>query len=447
MAKNRNSDFAAGHDGAKGAESPIDHEKIAMDVIRSGQSPAQKMREITNHPTMPIAMKNWALDTITKIHGGAKAGILAAPGANTPENRPSVKGGEVKPISEEEAIAEQAQSKKQALRDAAKRGASVPQTSRPGRAKEPTNRTRGVIIPQKMPAKDVEHGLRALHVHLATISNSLEKHASTPEEVSSISEANGHLSNALTSLNKGASIGEGRKIEYLDKDGTPKSKFINQQHEANEHYIDAMGHIENAAKELSQDHVQRLATNANVSSEVPNLMLSQMRSNVDSLRVLKPSKDWEGVNYTETGDDGKPKSKFISAEELRNPKSDYSIKKIRKVGGKESTAVQKAEEVISPPPRVYKTKVMRGEASQVVGVEPSRDPRRRTSRTQRAITKFTGGKPTEGKTPTFEGSVGGKKLSSEEIQQIKATPWNPALKRDPEKAKAKAKEKREGGAV
>jgi hypothetical protein len=440
---NRTAFFDEGHDDGKSSESSIDHEAIAMGVIRSGQSPAQKMNAITSHPTMPTAMKNWALDTITKIHGGANTGVPAAPGANTPENRPSVKGGEAKPMSMEEALVEQAASKRQAARS----GASVPQTSRPGKVKEPTNRTRGVVIPQKMPAKDVEHGLRALHVHLATISNSLQPHASTPEEISSISETNGHLSKALGSLSKGSSIGEGRRIEYLEKDGTPKSKFINQRHEANEHYIAAMGHVENAAKSLSEDHVQRLASNANVSSEVPNLMLSQMRSNVDSLRVLKPAKDWKGVNYTETGKDGKPQSKFIPAEELRNPKSDYSIKKIRKVGGEESTAVQKAEEVINPPPRVYKTKVMRGEASQVVGVEPSKDPRRRTSRTQRSITKFTGGKPTEGKTPTFEGSVGGKKATAKDIAAIKNDPKNPALKPDPAKANERQNRGGKGGAV
>jgi hypothetical protein len=442
MARN-NKDFSGASDSAKGAESPIDHEGIAMGIIRSGQSPAQKMSHITNHPTMPTAMKNWALDTITKIHGGANAGVPAAPGANTPENRPSVTGGEAKPISMEEALIEQAASKRQAARS----GASVPQTSRPGRAKEPTNRTRGVNIAQKVPAKDVEHGLRALHVHLATISNSLQKHASTPEEIASISETNGHLSNALTSLNKGAPLTKRVKLEYLEKDGTPKSKWINRQGEANEHYIDAMGHIENAAKSLSEDHVQRLAANASVSSEIPNFMLSDMRSKADSLAVKKPAKDWKGVHYTETGEDGKPQSKFIPSSELRNPKSPYSIKNLEKVGGTENTAVKKAKKAITPPKRVYKSAVKLGLAQQTVGVEPSENPTRRTSRTQRSILKFTGGKPTEGKTPTFDGSVGGKKVSPAEIEQAKKTPWNPALKSDPAKESKTQNRGSKGGAV
>jgi hypothetical protein len=440
---NRTAFFDEGHDDGKSSESSIDHEAIAMGVIRSGQSPAQKMNAITSHPTMPTAMKNWALDTITKIHGGANTGVPAAPGANTPENRPSVKGGEAKPMSMEEALVEQAASKRQASRS----GAAVPQTSRPGRVKDPTNRTRGVDIRQKMPAKDVEHGLRALHVHLATISNSLQPHASTPEEISSISEANGHLSKALGSLSKGASIGEGRRIDGVDKSGIPTSKFINRQGEANEHYISAMGHIENAAKSLSEDHVQRLASNASASSEVPNLMLSQMRGAADSLAVKKPAKDWKGVHYTETGQGGKPQSKFIPSEELRNPKSKFYIKNLEKIGGTASDAVKKAKKAINPPKTVYRSAVKLGEAEQVQGVEPSENPTRRTSRTQRSITKFVGGKPTEGKTPTFEGSVGGKKATAKDIKAVKNDPKNPALKPDPAKANERQNRGGKGGAV
>jgi len=440
---NRKNNFGGAADSARGAESGIDHEGIALGVIRSGQSPAQKMSAITNHPTMPTAMKNWALDTITKIHGGANAGIPAAPGANTPENRPSVTGGEAKPISMEEALVEQAASKRQA----AKKGVSVSPTTRPGQVKDPTNRTRGVDVRQKMPAKDVEHGLRALHVHLATISNSLQPHASTPEEMSSISEANGHLSKALGSLSKGASIGEGRRIDGVDKSGIPTSKFINRQGEANEHYISAMGHIENAAKSLSEDHVQRLASNASVSAEVPHLMISNMRGASDSLAVKKPAKDWKGVHYTETGKDGKPQSKFIPSEELRNPKSKFYIKNLEKIGGAENTAVKKAKTAINPPKTVYKSAVKVGEAQQVVGVEPSENPTRRTSRTQRSITKFVGGKPTEGKTPTFEGSPGGKRATPKDIEAIKNDPKNPALKPDPAKANERQNRGGKGGAV
>jgi hypothetical protein len=90
---------------------------------------------------------------------------------------------------------------------------------------------------------------------------------------------------------------------------------------------------------------------------------------------------------------------------------------------------------------------MRGEASQVVGVEPSKDPRRRTSRTQRSIPKFVGGKPTEGKTPTFEGSVGGKKATAKDIAAIKNDPKNPALKPDPAKANERQNRGGKGGAV
>jgi hypothetical protein len=397
----RKNNFGGAADSARGAESSVDHAGIAIGIIGSGMSHDQKIKALSDHPTMPHDIKTKAIDQVVRAAGG---GITAAPGANTPENRPSVKSGEVKPISMEDALREQAGSKKQAARA----GASVPQISKPGRVTEPTNRTRGVDIRQKMPAKDVEHGLRALHVHLATISNSLQKHASTPEEISSISETNGHLSQALASLGKGSSIGEGRRIDGIDKSGMPTSKFINRQGEANEHYIKAMGHIENAAKSLSEDHVQRLASNAQVSSEVPSLMISKMREASDSLVVKKPAKDWKGVNFTETGEDGKPQSKFIPSSELRNPKSDYSMKNLEKVGGTENTAVQKAKKAINPPKRVYKSAVKLGEAQQTVGVEPSENPTRRTSRTQRSITKFVGGKPTEGKTPTFEGTPEGK---------------------------------------
>jgi hypothetical protein len=400
MARNKN-DFSGASDSARGAESGIDHAGIAIGIIGSGMSNDQKVRTLSDHPTMPHDIKTKAIDQVVRAAGG---GIASPPGANTPENRPSVKGGAAKPMSMDEALVEQAASKRQAARS----GASVPQTSRPESAKEPTNRTRGVDIRQKMPAKDVEHGLRALHVHLATISNSLQPHASTPEEISSISETNGHLSNALGSLSKGSSIGEGRRIDGVDKRGIPTSKFINRQGEANEHYIKAMGHIENAAKSLSEDHVQRLASNAKVSSEVPHLLLSTMRGAANSLVVKKPAKDWKGVHYTETGEDGKPQSKFIPSEELRNPKSDYSIKNLEKVGGTENTAVKKAKKAVNPPKRVYKSAVKLGLAQQTVGVEPSENPTRRTSRTQRSITKFVGGKPTEGKTPTFEGTPEGK---------------------------------------
>jgi hypothetical protein len=437
---NRNSSFGEGQSGAKGAESPIDHAGIAIGIIGSGMSNNQKVRALSDHPTMPHDIKTKAIDQVVRAAGG---GIAAAPGANTPENRPSVKGGEAKPISMEEALVEQAASKRQAARS----GASVPQTSRPGKAKEPTNRTRGVDIRQKMPAGDVEHGLRALHVHLATISNSLQSHASTPEEISSISETNEHLSKALGSLSKGASIGEGRRIDGVDKRGIPTSKFINRQGEANEHYIDAMGHIENAAKSLSEDHVQRLASNAKVSSEVPHLMISQMRGAADSLAVKKPAKDWKGVHYTETGEDGKPQSKFIPSEELRNPKSKFYIKNLEKVGGAENIAVKKAKKAINPPKRVYKSAVKVAEAQQVVGVEPSENPTRRTSRTQRSIPKFVGGKPTEGKTPTFEGSVGGKKATAKDIEAVKNDPKNPALKPDPAKANERQNRGGKGGAV
>ena len=398
---NRKDNFGGAADSARGAESGIDHAGIAIGIIGSGMSHDQKIKALSDHPTMPHDIKTKAIDQVVRAAGG---GITAAPGANTPENRPSVKSGEVKPMSMEDALREQAGSKKQAARA----GASVPQTSRPGRVKPPTNRTKGVNIAQEMPAKDVEHGLRALHVHLATISNSLQRHASTPEEIASISETNGHLSQALASLGKGSSIGEGRRIDGIDKSGIPTSKFINRQGEANEHYIKAMGHIENAAKSLSEDHVQRLASNAQVSSEIPNLMISKMREASDTLAVKKPAKDWKGVNFTETGEDGKPQSKFIPASELRNPKSPYSIKNLKKVGGTENTAVKKAELVINPPKTVYKSAVKLGEAQQTVGVEPSENPTRKTSKTQRSITKFVGGKPTEGKTPTFEGTPEGK---------------------------------------
>jgi hypothetical protein len=234
MARN-NKDFGGASDSARGAESGVDHAGIAIGIIGSGMSNDQKVKALSDHPTMPQDIKTKAIDQVVRAAGG---GIAAAPGASTPENRPSVKGGEAKPISMEEALVEQAGSKRQAARS----GAAVPQTSRPGRVKDPTNRTRGVDIRQKMPAKDVEHGLRALHVHLATISNSLQSHASTPEEISSISETNEHLSKALGSLSKGASIGEGRRIDGVDKRGIPTSKFINRQGEANEHYIEAMGH-------------------------------------------------------------------------------------------------------------------------------------------------------------------------------------------------------------
>jgi hypothetical protein len=440
MARN-NKDFGGASDSARGAASGVDHAGIAIGIIGSGMSHDQKIKALSDHPTMPHDIKTKAIDQVVRAAGG---GITAAPGANTPENRPSVKYGEVKPISMEDALREQAGSKKQAARA----GASVPQTSRPGKAKEPTNRTRGVDIRQKMPAKDVEHGLRALHVHLATISNSLQKHASTPEEIGSISETNSHLSQALASLGKGASIGEGRRIDGIDKSGMPTSKFINRQGEANEHYIKAMRHIENAAKSLSEDHVQRLASNASVSSEVPNLMLSQMRGAADSLVVKKPAKDWKGVNFTEIDKEtGKPQSKFIPSSELRNPKSPYSIKKLKKVGGAENTAVKRAELAINPPKTVYKSAVKLGEAQQTVGVEPSENPTRRSSRTQRSITKFVGGKPTEGKTPTFEGSVGGKKATAKDIEAVKNDPKNPALKPDPAKANERQNRGGKGGAV
>jgi hypothetical protein len=466
MARNKN-DFSGASDSARGAESPIDHEGIAMGVIRSGQSPAQKIKAITNHPTMPTAMKNWALDTITKIHGGGGGGI----GLSAVESAAAKPAAESNPTSEKRAnpfpkgtalheyheinpkphaanirppvqihptfdsyaekeikltpeqvyqnnVAEKAgkefdaiQKVKQQQERAEKTG-RVPGSagsSRGSRAPKITARTRGVYVPQTIRTNEFAQKLTEAHSQLTHMTNSLHGLNIAPEAAYGLNAAKNNISEGLASILKGNELKDGYK---------EGNTLYRSPQAAHFHYISAHKSLQEAHDLLADSSIQSELRKNNISAELPSRTLSELKTHIPSLPVAKkPAKSYSGMAI------GGYQS--ITAEELKDKTSQKSIENIEKVTGKDSVLSRSGRATIKGYPRknkfidrienrrvsdadLAKPATEENPLPKPTGFAPrSEDPRARGS-DARVDINFTGGTPTEGKMPTFEGTPEGK---------------------------------------
>ena len=469
---NRSNDFSGAADSARGAESPIDHEGIALGVIRSGHTPAQKMSIITNHPTMPTAMKNWALDTITKIHGGGGGGVSPSAveaekqrgsGATSSttesssgplkranpfpkgtalheyhEINPKPHAANIRPpvqihstfdsYAEKEIkltpeqvyqnnVAEKAgkefdaiQKVKQQQERAEKTG-RVPGTgsSRGSKAPKITSRTRGVNVAQTIGTSEFAQKLTEAHSQLTHMTNSLHGLNISPEAAYGLNAAKNNISEGLASILKG----NDRKDGY--KEG---NKVYNSPAAAHPHYIAAHRSLQEAHDLLADGSIQSELRKNNISAELPSRTLSELKTHIPSLPVAKkPAKSYSGMAV------GGYQS--ITAEELKDKDSPKSIENIEKVTGKDSVLSRSGRATIKGYPRKNKflARIENRRVSDADLAKPdseetplpkptpfaprSEDPRARGSKA-RVDVNFTGGTPTEGKTPTFEGTPEGK---------------------------------------
>jgi hypothetical protein len=440
---NRKDNFGGAADSARGAESGIDHAGIAIGIIGSGMSHDQKIKALSDHPTMPHDIKTKAIDQVVRAAGG---GITAAPGANTPENRPSVKSGEVKPMSIEEALREQASSKRQA----AKSGSSDFSTSERRRVQRATSSTRGVDVRQTIPSRDFHVKAQGVHTQLQNVVTSLKNHVSNLAEHTSLESAQESISNAGQNLAVAKPLLRGR-IEG--------NRVINLEPQANSHLQKATAHLHSAHDFLNEPHIAEMAKRAKVSAELPVDGLNELSEHSKTLQIVKPAKSFSRMAV---GD------RQIPTSEIRNKKSMYntgdktnSIKdKIIEVGGKETPLAKRIAAAESGTPRKGKSaRRLRGssvseanitavgkESEATTGIDRSVDPRVKASKTKRLDVRYSGG-TAGGKTPTFEGSVGGKKLTSKDIKKIKADPKNSALKPDPAKKDPNQNRGNKGGAT
>ena len=465
MARNKN-DFSGASDSARGAESPIDHEGIAMGVIRSGQSPAQKIKAITNHPTMPTAMKNWALDTITKIHGGGGGGIglsavesaAAKPASNSNQtsakranpfpkgsalheyheinpkpHAPNIRPSEIYPtfdayaekdikLNPEQAyqntVAEKAgkefdsAQKVKQEQERAERTGRVPGSagsSRGSRAPKITARTRVVNVPQTIGTSEFAQKLTEAHSQLTHMTNSLHGLNIAPEAAYGLNAAKNNLSEGLASILKGNDLKDGYK---------EGNKVYNSPAAAHPHYIAAHRNLQEAHDLLADGSIQSELRKNNISAELPSRTLSELKTHIPSLPVAKKS----AKSYKEMAVGG---YQSITAEELKDKDSPKSIKNIEKVTGKDSRLSQRGRATIKGYPRKNKfidrienRRVSDADVAKPASEETplpkpttfaprSENPRARSS-DSRVDVNFTGGTPTEGKMPTFEGTPEGK---------------------------------------
>jgi hypothetical protein len=437
-----------------------------MGVIRSGQSPAQKIKAITNHPTMPTAMKNWALDTITKIHGGGGGGIglsavesaAAKPAADsnqTSEKRanPFPKGTalyeyhEINPkphapnirpskihstynayeetdikLTPEQAyqntVAEKAgkefdsAQKVKQEQERAERTGRVPGSagsSRGSRAPKITARTRGVNVPQTIGTSEFAQKLTEAHSQLTHMTNSLHGLNISPEAAYGLNAAKNNISEGLASILKGNDLKDGYK---------EGNKVYNSPAAAHPHYIAAHRSLQEAHDLLADGSIQSELRKNNISAELPSRTLSELKTHIPSLPVAKkPAK-----SYKEMAVGG---YQSITAEELKDKDSPKSIENIEKVTGKDSRLSQRGRATIKGYPRKNKflDRIENRRVSDADLAKPaseenplpkptgfaprSEDPRARGS-DARVDINFTGGTPTEGKMPTFEGTPEGK---------------------------------------
>lgn len=451
MARNKN-DFSGASDSARGAESGIDHAGIAIGIIGSGMSNDQKVKALSDHPTMPHDIKTKAIDQVVRAAGG---GVTAAPGVNTPENRPSVTSGEVKPMSLEEALKQQASSKRQA----AKSGASVSPASSRQRTKPATSSTRGVDVRQTIRSKDFHVKAEGVHTQLQSIVNGLKNHVSNIAEKTSIDSAQDSLANAGANLAKAKTLLRGR---------VEGNRVINLEPQGNSHLQTATSQLHSAHDFLNEPHIAEMAKKAKIPAELPSNGLAELAEHSKTLQVVKPARPFERMAIGDTqiptseirnkkspyntGDKTKsirdkifaeggretPLAKRIPVAESGTPREGKSARKLRNSSVSESNlpAVRKSAEVTSPNQK----------ETNPVSIDRDVDPRVKASKTRRLDSRYSGG-TAGGKTPTFDGSVGGKKATPKKIKQIKADPNNPALKPDPAKQSKTQNRGGRGGAV
>jgi hypothetical protein len=505
----RKNNFGGAADSARGAESAIDHAGIAISIIGSGHSPAQKMDMITNHPTMPTAIKNQALDTITKMSGGGgvspsvteataarekQSSGGAASSTPAPQKRanpfpegsalheyhninpnphaPNIRPSKIHstysaytetdiPITPQQAhennIAQKATEEFDAIQRVKAQQARSEKAGRtPGvagataRTKMPkvTARTRGVNVTQTIGTNEFAQKLTGAHAQLTHMANSLHGLNVSPEAQYGLNAAKNNLSEGLASINQGNNYKDGYK---------EGNKVYKSSEAAHPHYVTAHGKLQKAHDLLADRTVQAELSKNNISAELPTGTLEELKGHIPSLPVAKKSA--KPYSRMKTG-----RYQSITAEELKDETSAKSIENIEKVTGKDSRLSQRGRATLRGFPRKNKfiarienRKVSDADLAKPAteenplpkptgGVPRSEDPRARSS-DARVDVNFTGGTPTEGKMPTFEGSVGGKKATAKNIEAVKNDPNNPALKPDPAKSKPRQNRGGKGGAV
>jgi hypothetical protein len=463
---NRNSSFGEGQSGARGAESPIDHDKVATDIMASGMSHDQKVRAISHHPTMPENTKTKAIDQLIRVAGAGVASPATSRPAlmsntpatkrassNTPgildfhySNRPEQKGQRpYPPHSETDYDGNQVQlSVKQANEnrtanlaaeefDKIQKSKSTGKPVSAGRrgSSRPSNKTRGVEAGRpSIGASDFSSRLEGAHALLRHAVTRLGQEDMGPVHKKALDFATDQLSRATAALSSGHSARRGVK---------EGNKVINSLPEANKSYTKALSHLTTAHDVLNSEDIGAEATRRNVSYELPTSELKELRGHSKTLNVMKPGRADKFVKI------GKSR---IPTKDLTDPNSPYSttqkaigkedaaapstaepmslLEKMEAVGGSQHTAVVKAKESRTPDRRVSKYVQKTTKKPKLVKESDMVDPRTeqnpegaRPGRTaqgnidRKTTSKvvrpgFSGGKPFAGTTPTFEGTPEGK---------------------------------------
>jgi hypothetical protein len=463
---NRNSSFGEGQSGARGAESPIDHDKVATDIMASGMSHDQKVRAISHHPTMPENTKTKAIDQLIRVAGAGVASPATSRPAlmsntpatkrassNTPgildfhySNRPEQKGQRpYPPHSETDYDGNQVQlSVKQTNENrtanlAAEEFDRIQKSKSTGKAvsagrrgsSRPSNRTRGVEAGRpSIGAADFSSRLESAHALLTHTVTRLGQEDMGPVHKKALEFASDQLSRATASLSAGHSARRGQKQGNV---------VINSLPEANRHYTKALTHLTTAHDALNSDDISAEATRRNVSYELPTSELKELRGHSKTLNVMKPGRRDKVVKIGKvripTKDLTDPNSPYATTQKVigkedtaapatAEPKS--LLEKMEEVGGKQHSAVVKAKEALTPGKRISKYAMKTAQKTKLVKESDMADPRTeqnpegaRPGRTaqgnidRKTTSKvvrpgFSGGKPFAGTTPTFEGTPEGK---------------------------------------
>jgi hypothetical protein len=467
----RKNNFGGAADSARGAESSVDHEGVALGIIRSGHTPAQKISQITNHPTMPTAMKNWALETVTKIHGGggvvspatsplrpAISGGAPSPAkqasSNSPSildfhysNRPEQRGQRpYRPHSETDYDGNQAKlSVKQVTEnktadlaaeefDKIQKAKSISKPVSAGRrgSSRPSNKTRGVEAGRpSIDAREFSGRLEGAHALLKGAVNRIGQEDMGPVHQKAIEFATDQLSRAS------ASIASGHSARRGVKEG---NRVINSLPEANKHYTKALTHLTTAHDMLNSEDISAEAQRRNVSYELPTSELKELRGHSKTLNVMKPGRRDKvfkvGKVRIPTKDLTDPNSpytttqKVIGKEDTAAPATAEPmslLEKMEAVGGSQHIAVVGAKQALTPYKRTSKYVMKTSNKSRPVKESDMENPRNRETNpegarpgrtaegnlerkpTSKVVRPgFSGGKPFAGTTPTFEGAPEGK---------------------------------------
>lgn len=413
---NRKDNFGGAADSARGAESGIDHEAVALDIVRSGHSPAQKISQITNHPTMPTAMKNWAVNTVAKIAGASGQGGVVSPSTSrfnnsatssskeTPKtptlldfhynNRPEQKGQRPYPPHSEtdydgnqrQLTDKQKQENKTAdlaaeefdkIQKSKSTGGPVSTGRRA--SSRPANKTRGVEAgPPSIGARDFSARLEGAHALLTHAVTRLGQEDMGPLHKGALGFATDQLSKAT------ASLSEGHRARRGEKQG---NIVVNSLPEANKNYTKALSHLTTAHDMLNSEDLSAEATRRNVSYELPTSELKELRGHAKTLNVMKPGKRAKvariGKARIPTRDLTDPNSpysttqKVIGKENVAAPSTAEPMSLLEKMeaeGGKKHTAVVRAREALTPTKRVSKYVMKTSKKSKLVQESDMVDP-------------------------------------------------------------------------